>query len=458
MLNCFAYNTQVPTIVIVPICQTDFAKWVTMQSVRIKNLVLANDFSAEPNTFCLVIDQNGRLEKVLLGLATNDDFLAFAVLPKILPPGFYCIDAPDFSSMQLEHAAIGWGIGNYQFTRYKKSKEFTAKFLCDKNYDINKINTVVTAVFLVRDLINMPASDLYPEKLAEVAENLAKEFGAEFNKVTGDELRKSFPAVYAVGQGSEKQPLLIDLRYGDVNAPKVVLVGKGVCFDSGGLQLKTASGMLLMKKDMAGAAHALGLARMIMAAKLPMNLRVIIPAVENLASGDSLKPGDVITTRKGLSLEITNTDAEGRLILADALTLACEWEPKLILDFASLTAAARIALGSDIVALFTEDHQLAQDIIAAMTKEQEPVWRLPLYQPYLEFLKSEIADFKNSATVESPGATIAALVLEQFVSPEIKWAHFDMTAYNAKSKPGKPEGGEAMCLKGVFEFLRNKFL
>jgi leucyl aminopeptidase len=384
--------------------------------------------------------------------------LAFAVLPKILPAGFYRIDAPGFSSKQLEHAAIGWGMGNYQFTKYKKSKEFAAKLLCDENYDLNKINTGVESIFFVRDLINMPASDLYPEKLAEVAENLAKEFGAEFNKVTGEELRKNFPTIYAVGRGSEKQPLLIDLRYGDVNAPKVVLVGKGVCFDSGGLQLKTASGMLLMKKDMAGAAHAMGLARMIMAAKLPINLRVIIPAVENLVSRDSLKPGDIITTRKGLNVEITNTDAEGRLILADALTLACEWKPKLILDFATLTTAARIALGPDIVALFTEDHQLAQDIIAAMTKEQEPVWRLPLHQPYLEFLKSEIADFKNSATVESPGATIAALVLERFVTPEIKWAHFDMTAYNVKSKPGKPEGGEAMCLKGVFEYLKNKFL
>lgn len=460
MLNCFISNTQVPAIVIDPICQADFAKWVTMQSVRIKNLVLANGFSAEPNTFCLVIDQNGQLEKVLLGLATNDDFLAFAVLPKVLPTGFYRIDAPGLSSQQLEHAAIGWGMGNYQFTKYKKSKEFAAKLLCNENYDIDKINALVESIFFVRDLINMPASDLYPEKLAEVAENLAKEFNAEFNKISGEELRKNFPTIYAVGRGSEKQPLLIDLRYGDINAPKVVLVGKGVCFDSGGLQVKTTSGMLLMKKDMAGAAHALGLARMIMAAKLPINLRVIIPAVENLISGDSLKPGDIITTRKGLSLEITNTDAEGRLILADALTLACEWKPKLILDFASLTAAARIALGPDIVALFTKDHQLAQEIIAAMTKEQEPVWRLPLYQPYLEFLKSEIADFKNSATDESPsaGAIVAALMLEQFVSPEIQWAHFDMAAYNAKSKAGKPEGGEAMCLRGVFEFIENKFL
>lgn len=459
MLNCFITDTKDKIIAINPICKSNFAKWIKNQEARIKNIVSANEFSAKPNTFCLITDQNGNLEKVLLGLETNDDFLTFGVLPKVLPPGYYNVDAADFSFSQLEHAAIGWGMGYYQFTQYKKSKEFAAKLLCKKKCDLNKIDAIVSSIFWVRDLINMPAGDLYPEKLAQIAENFAKEFNAEFNKVTGEKLRKNFPAIYAVGYGSEKKPLLIDLRFGDVNAPKVVLVGKGVCFDSGGLQLKSSAAMLHMKKDMAGAAHALGLARMLMMAKLPINLRVIIPAVENLISGDSLKPGDIIATHKGLSIEITNTDAEGRLILADALALASEWKPKLILDFATLTGAARIALGQDIVALFASDEKLAKDIMKAMVEEKEPVWQMPLYQPYLEILKSKLADFKNASTSDAPtgGAITAALFLQQFVTSGIEWAHFDMNAYNIESKPGKPEGGEAECLKGLFKYLEQRF-
>src|SRR3990172_6653521 len=415
--NCFASDIQGRAIPIVPVCQDDFAGWFANQSARIKNIISINGFLAKPNTFCLLADNDGNLENVILGLANKDDFFSFGVLPKILPTGCYDIVAPNFSSEQLEHAVIGWGMGSYQFKQYKELKDFTAMLLC-KNYNIARINRVISAIFLVRDLINTPANDLYPEKLAEVAMDLASEFKAEIKIIKGEELSKEFPAVYAVGRGSEKQPVLIDLRYGDLNAPKVVLVGKGVCFDSGGLQLKPASGNItLMKKDMAGAAHALALARMIMDAKLPVNLRVIIPAVENLISGDSFKPGDVIYTHKGLSLEIMNTDAEGRLILADALALASKWQPQLILDFATLTGAARIALGPDITALFSNDDQLVQDIVSVMSEEQEPVWRMPLYQPYLESLKSEVADFKNVVTSESfgGGAITAALLLQQFI-------------------------------------------
>jgi leucyl aminopeptidase len=459
MLTCFVSDTKDEVITITPVCEGCFTKWLDVQPERIKNLVSANRFSAESNDVLLIPDQNGSLEKVLLGLKTPDDSFAFGVLPKALPFGYYIIDAPEFSSQQLEQAAICWGMGSYQFTRYKKTKVVDAKLVCKDNYDINKIDNLVSGIFWVRDLINTPASDLYPEKLAEIAQDLAKEFGADFNKVSGEELRKDFPAIHAVGCGSEKKPVLIDLRFGDANAPKVVLVGKGVCFDSGGLQLKFSSAMITMKKDMAGAAHALGLARMIMLAKLPINLRVIIPAVENLISGDSLKPGDVITTRKGLTVETKNTDAEGRLILADALAFASEWKPELILDFATLTSAARVALGSDIVALFSSDDQLAQDIIDAMSKEQEPVWRMPLYQPYLEFLKSKLADFQNISTLEGPtaGAITAALVLQQFVLPQIPWAHFDMHAYNDRTESGRPEGGEAECIRGVFRYLKGKF-
>ena len=457
MPNCFVSDAAGDVISITPVCQDDFLDWLATQSTQVKNLVAVNGFSAKPNTYCLLTDHDGNLEKVMIGLVNKDAFFSFGILPKILPTGCYQIIAPNFSSQQLEHAAIGWGMGSYQFKQYKKLKDYTATLLC-KDYDITHINRVIAAIFLVRDLINTPANDLYPEKLAEVAVDLASEFKAELKIIKGDGLSKEFPAVYAVGRGSKKQPLLIDLRYGDLNAPKIVLVGKGVCFDCGGLQLKPASGNItLMKKDMAGAAHALALARMIMDAKLPVNLRVIIPAVENLISGDSFKPGDVINTHKGLSLEIMNTDAEGRLILADALALASKWQPQLILDFATLTGAARIALGPDITALFSNDDQLVQDIVSVMSEEQEPVWRMPLYQPYLESLKSEVADFKNVVTSESfgGGAITAALLLQQFITPEIKWAHFDINAYNATTTPGKPVGGEAVCLKGLFKYIEH---
>ena len=454
MLSCF--TTAASNIVAIePICQGSFAKWLTTQNDFVKNVTSINNFVAEPNTVCLLTQQDGKLDKVLLGIKSADDFLAFGCLPKMLPAGCYGLNAPNFSVAQLEHAAIGWGMGSYQFAHYKKPQKILAQLLCQENYD--EIATIVSSIFWVRDLINTPASDLNPEKLAAVAENLAKEFKANLQVVAGEELRKNFPAVYAVGCGSKRAPLLIDLQFGASNAPKIVLVGKGVCFDSGGLQLKSSDGMLLMKKDMGGAAHALGLARMIMAAKLPINLRVIIPAVENLPSGNSLKPGDIITTRKGLTIEVANTDAEGRLILADALTLAAEWQPQLILDFATLTMAARVALGTDIVALFTPNDQLATKIMAAMNAAQEPVWRMPLYQPYLELLQSENADFKNVTATTPPtgGAITAALMLQQFVPAEMQWAHFDMNAYNDQAKPGKPIGGEAECLRGVFAYLHS---
>lgn len=456
--KCFVTSTTKSAIDIIPICQNDFTAWAKTQSQRIQNLTTSSEFSAQPNTFCLLPNSEGNLERVLLGIKSQDDFLAFGILSKVLPAGCYSINAPNFSLPQLERAAIGWGMGSYRFKRYKDIKDTAATLLCDK-INVNKLEAIISAVFLVRDLINTPASDLYPEKLASVAMDLANEFKATVKVTTGDELIRNFPAVYAVGRGSEKKPVLIDLQYGDSNAPKIVLIGKGVCFDSGGLQIKTSTGMALMKKDMAGAAHALALARLIMSANLPINLRVIIPAVENLVSGDALKPGDIIKTRKGLSIEVINTDAEGRLILSDALALASEWQPKLIIDFATLTYAARVALGPDIVALFANDDDVAKSIMKNMAEEQEQVWRMPLFQPYFEFLKSEIADLKNIATSEhaGAGAILAALVLQQFVGPNISWVHLDMNAYNAITKPGRPEGGEASCLIGIYRYLEQNF-
>lgn len=459
MLNCFVSKADGRVIPIIPVCSGDFIDWLHGQPERIKNIAINNNFVAKSGKSCLILDQNGEIEQVLLGLKNKEDFLSFGALPELLPAACYEIAAENFSLNQLEHMAIAWGLGSYQFKQYKDLKDFGAKLLYKDGYNAERINSVVSSTFWVRDLINIPAGDMYPEKLAEIASNLASEFKAELNLITGEELVDNFPAVYAVGKGSDRQPVLIDLRYGDLDAPKIVLVGKGVCFDSGGLQLKPPPNIVLQKKDMTGAAHALGLARMIMEAKLPVNLRVIIPAVENLISGNSIKPGDIIKTRKGLSVEVLNTDAEGRLILADALALASEWQPELILNFATLTGAARIALGPDITALFANTDSLAADIIKNMSSEQEPIWEMPLYQEYLDELKSNVADFKNIVTSEGfgGGAIIAALFLQQFVGNGIQWAHFDMNAYNVVSKPGRPEGGDACCLRGLFKYFNNRF-
>ena len=459
MLNCFTYESSAKVVSIVPIISAELSNWLSSQDLRVVNLVIINKFKASQGEFLLIFDNNGELEKVLLGMDSKDNFLSLGALPKKLPEGNYRLEADGFSPRQLEFMIIAWGMGSYEFTKYKRSKTYGAILVCNDRCDLKKINNILEAIYLTRDLINTPADDLYPEKLAEISLALAKEHEAKIRIVKDEELMNDFPAVYAVGKGSYRRPVLIDLEYGKMNYPRIILIGKGVCFDSGGLQLKPSSGMALMKKDMAGAAHALALGKLIMAQELPVNLRIIVPAVENLPSGHSLKPGDIIRTRSKLTVEVRNTDAEGRLILADTLTLASEWKPKLILDFATLTGAARVALGMDISAVFSNDDQLAKDIIAATISAGEAAWQLPLYQPYLEFLKTDIADLSNIAINDGVGggAIIAALVLQQFVSPSISWAHFDINGYNITGKPGKPKGGEANCLIGVFDYLEKRF-
>jgi leucyl aminopeptidase len=438
-----------------PICQNNFSSWQSTQKTRVKNLVSTMGFQAKPNTFCFVTDNNGGLVKVLLGIEDSTDYLAFGALPKVLPAGLYHIQTEGFSKSELELAAIGWGMGNYQFKKYKALKDYPARLFCDKkNYNLAYLSSAIESIFLVRDLINTAASDLYPEKMAEIAIDLVKKFKAQIKVIKDKELITNFPSVYAVGRGSEKKPLLLDIHYGKSSDPKIALVGKGVCFDSGGLQIKGSSSMLLMKKDMAGAAHVLSLASMVMSAKLPVNLRVIIPLVENLLGKDPLKPNDIITSRKGMSIEVGNTDAEGRLILADALAYASEWQPEVIIDFATLTGASRVALGPDITALFSNSDELSSELTAKLHEQGEPAWRMPLYKPYSEYLKCKIADIRNVTTGDVGGGAItAALFLQKFVGNKIPWAHFDLNAYNGTTKPGRPEGGEACCLRGVFKYI-----
>ena len=358
-------------------------------------------------------------------------------------------------------ALHGWQTGQYAFTRYKAPENPVGpRVLLTR--DVKAIEPAVAearAVALVRDLVNTPAEDMGPAALEAEAEKLAKAHGAKLEVVRGDALEKDFPMIHAVGRAAARShaPRLIHLSWGNAGDPVLALVGKGVCFDSGGLDVKTAAGMLLMKKDMGGAAHALALAGLVMGAGLPVRLHCLIPAAENAISGNAFRPGDVLKSRKGLSVEIGNTDAEGRLVLGDALTRASEESPALLIDFATLTGAARVALGPDLPALMARRDETAEALIAAGKAHDDPVWRLPLHDAYREYLNSDIADLGNATTNGYAGAIIAALFLDRFVGEDIDWAHFDTFAWRPVAKPGRPRGGDALGLRAAWHMIRGRF-
>jgi len=354
---------------------------------------------------------------------------------------------------------MAWGLSVYRFEYFvEKSTKKPADLVVDESIDADSLKTFVTAISQVRDLINLPANALGPETLAQEAALLAETYGASFRQVVGEELlTENFPAIHTVGRASVRAPRLIELNWGPQDGMKLALVGKGVCFDSGGLDIKPASGMREMKKDMGGAAHALGLARLIMAHKLPIALQVLIPAVDNVIAGNAYMPGDILSTRAGISVENDNTDAEGRLILSDALQLACESKPDLIIDFATLTGAARIGLGPDLPAMFANDHAVAAAVLESADKVSDPVWHMPLFAPYRAFIKSKLADVRSCGNSGGYGGAItAALFLEKFIQPGTPWLHFDIMAANTRDLPGRPEGGEAMGLRALFNFIARK--
>ena len=442
------------TIAIIPLTSKELKDWLGTQDKQVANWVKSSCFTAKSGTICFMPKGNGKLAAVLLGIKDLNDFWAFGALPQELPTGNYFIKAADWKHEQLEKAAIAWGLGAYQFAAYKKHKNLAAKLKLTPAMNPEYVKSMVTATFLVRDLINTPAEHLTPQKLGIAVAKIGSQFHAKVKQTFGAKLKRDYPAVYAIGKSSHNLPRLIELRWGKAKDPKITLVGKGVCFDSGGLNLKPPASMMHMKKDMAGAATALGVAKMIMEANLPVNLHLIIPAVENVVSSHSYKMGDIVQTRKKMTVEITNTDAEGRMILADALTLASESKPKLIIDFATLTGAATVALGAEIPALFSNNEKIAHKILEVATKEKEPMWRMPLYPPYREMLDSKVADIKNSASGSHGGAITAALFLKEFVAPNIPWIHLDIESMNYKTKPGRPEGGEALSLRTVFRFIK----
>jgi len=444
-------------IPLIPVIEGEFEPWLERQDEALRRWLAATGFKAKPGGFSLVADADGHLRAVVVGLRSADDLWALGGLPAALPEGDYALDAP-LEARQLERLALGWALGAYRFTRYKNPQRAMARLALAPACDGKRVLDQAAAVNWVRDLINTPAEDMMPEHLAEAMLSLGREFGASVQQIVGDDLlAQNYPVIHAVGRASAHPPRLLDLRWGDPGHPRVTVIGKGVCFDSGGLDLKPSGAMRLMKKDMGGAATALGLARLVMGAGLPVRLRVLVAAVDNAVSGNAFRPGDVLRSRQGTTIEIHNTDAEGRLILCDALAEAGRERPAAMIDFATLTGAARVALGTELPALFCDDHALATGLLAAAEREQDPCWRLPLHQPYREMLDSKIADLANATESSYAGAITAALFLKEFVPDGIPWAHFDLMAWNLKAQPGRPEGGEAMAMRAVFSWLEMRF-
>ena len=412
-------------------------------------------FKADAGETLLVPGPDGALAAVLFGTGGADDPYLPGKLATALPDGAYRL-AGGFADPHL--AAIAFERAAYRFTRFRDNKAPRPRLDTPAGVDAREVALVTGAIAMGRDLINRPANDLGPVALEAAVRELAEAHGARCAATIGaDLLGAGFPLIHAVGRAANEAPRLLDLTWGAADAPKVTLVGKGVCFDTGGLDIKPSAAMLLMKKDMGGAAVALALAAMIMGARLPVRLRVLVPIVENAIAGDAFRPGDVLTSRKGLTVEIGNTDAEGRLILADALALADEEAPDLLLDFATLTGAARVALGPDLPPFFTDDEELAAAIVHHAQTTHDPCWRMPLWSPYDKLLKSRIADLNNVSSGPFAGSITAALFLRRFVSRPAGWAHFDVYGWNPTTKPGRPEGGEVQAAHALFHLLRHRF-
>lgn len=430
------------------ISQSQWEEGIGSLSPAERNCFSLRQFKGKLGDYCLINNADGMIDKAYIGSGSGIQESALANAAVLLPPGSY-----QLQGTLNNGSAVNWGLAQYKFVDYKKY-EVQPKVLLVNEDNLEDIITLTQSIYLVRDLINKPTSDMGPAQLADVVEKLAKTHKAQFKQWVGDELLKNnFPAIHAVGRASASAPRLLSLTWGNDKHPRVTLVGKGVCFDSGGLDIKPSSGMRLMKKDMGGAAHVIGLAQWIMLRNVPIRLEVLIPAVENSIGPDAFRPGDILIMRNGLTVEIDNTDAEGRLILADALVKACEEKPDLLIDFATLTGAARVAVGTDMAAMFSNNDQLAAEMTEAANNAMDPVWRLPLFAAYEDLLNSNIADIANSSPSPYAGAIVAALFLQRFITRPTPWMHFDVMAWNTSSKPGKPEGGEAMGLRAVAEYL-----
>ncbi len=452
MADCYASRTNAKTIPVSALTSSDYKAWVRKQSKLTQSWLKSTEFRPDAGKVALIPGRDGSIARVVLGLGRAPDPWTFAALRDRVPKGRYAYDG--LGAEHADAAALGWGLAHYEFARYVAPAGKAPTLVWPTDADREGVLRARDAITLGRDLINTPAGDLGPAELAGAVEGLADRHGATYAVIEGDALLdRGYPAIHAVGRAADQAPRLADLRWGDPDAPRLSLVGKGVCFDSGGLDLKSAAGMKLMKKDMGGAASVLALAHMVMDAQLPVCLRVLVPAVENAVSGNAYRPGDVLQTRKGLTVEVGNTDAEGRLIMCDALTEAASEKPELLIDFATLTGAARIALGTELPALFSNDDALAEHTLDAGLRLADPLWRMPLHYDYRRHLDSRIADLNNISSVSQGGAITAALFLGEFVPADQRWAHVDTMGWNTSNRPGRPAGGEVFGVRAFFAAL-----
>jgi len=440
------------------VAEGDLETFLGTQSPPVSQAAALQGFKGKVGQILLANDAAGAVVTALgVGEAPKAD--SFRAGPTRLPAGDYRLAAVP-AGLTFEAIALAWAMGGYRFERYRKPKDGQARLAAPANVELAEVRHIAASLALARDLINTPANDMGPVEMEMAAREVAEAFGAEIGVVIGDELlAQGYPAVHAVGRAADprRAPRMIEIVWGRPRHPLVALVGKGVVFDSGGLDLKTAAGMRLMKKDMGGAAHALALARMVMAAKLPVRLVALLPVVENAVSGDAMRPGDVLASRKGLSIEIGNTDAEGRLILADALARAAELDPVLTLDFATLTGAARAALGPEVAPFYTDDEALAADLARAAETTDDPLWRMPMWKGYEPALDSDIADVKNDPDAwAQAGSVTAALFLRRF-APKTGWAHFDIFAWIARAGPGRPIGAEAQAIRAAYAMIKSRY-
>jgi leucyl aminopeptidase len=435
----------------------DLKRWLKVRPEKESTWLVNAGFAAKEGETVLVPSDDGTVACAVLGLGKGNDPLALAAFAEALPAGTYMLDAVS-RSFAGKNGVLAWLLGTYEFSRYKENKRARPVLVVPEGVDGEEVTRIAESVFLARDLVNTPSNDMGPEDLAAAARAVARRFGAKIVVSVGQALLKqNYPLIHAVGRGSERTPRLVDMIWGRAGAPKVTLVGKGVCFDSGGLDIKTSAGMLTMKKDMGGAAVVLAVAQMAMGAKLDIRLRVLIPAVENSISGRAYRPGDVLPSRKGLTVEIGNTDAEGRLVLADALCEADSEKPDLLIDVATLTGAARSATGMELPPFFTDDEALAADLARLAAEVHDPVWRLPLWRGYEPTLASPIADLNNAPDYNLAGAITAALFLNRFVEQAKSWLHLDIPAWVDRPRPGRRRGPEANTARALYALLKDRY-
>lgn len=456
MIELPLVETADPAIPIESIRAADWPRWAEAHAATLRTLAEAVDFRGQAGRILLVPSTDGRLERVLFGLGDKPTPMLFGVPGGQLPAGDYRL-ASGARELNATLIAVAWALGGYAFSRYKTRAKPNPRLIAPEGADMAEARRLAEASYLIRDLVNTPANDMGPEALHVAAEAVAQECGAQFEAIVGDDLlTQNYPLIHAVGRAYTQPPRLLHLSWGDASHPRVALIGKGITFDTGGLDIKPDTGMRLMKKDMAGAAHALGLGRVVMQAQLPVRLDVYLAVAENSISGSAFRPGDIYRARSGLTVEIDNTDAEGRLVLADALARAGEDNPELVLDFATLTGAARTALGPDLPPLYTDDDALAADFERAAKDMADPLWRMPLWDAYDTDIESPIADIKNTGDGGMAGSITAALFLRRFVTAKA-WAHFDIYGWSQKEKPSRPAGGEAQTLRACWAILKKRY-